>query len=191
MWEVTESPEMLDAIVADTARLGFIMASEPKTGSLLRLLAASKPGARILEIGTGTGISAAWLLDGMDDASSLVSIENDVECQKVASRHLGSDPRVSFVCQDGEAFLQSVQDQRFDLVFADSWPGKFNRLQLALNVVAKGGYYIIDDLYPQPGWPEGHAPKVPRLVHELEGRQDFVSLKLDWASGLMVLVKVS
>lgn len=73
---------MLKAIAADTARLGFIMASEPKTGSLLRLLAASKPAARILEIGTGTGISAAWLLDGMDDTASLVSIENDAESQK-------------------------------------------------------------------------------------------------------------
>lgn len=190
MWEVTQSPNVLDAIVVNTARLGFIMASEPKTGSLLRLLAASKPAARILEIGTGTGISAAWLLDGMDAESSLVSIENDTECQAVAKNHLGHDPRISFICQDGEAYLRSVQDQRFDLVFADSWPGKFNGLDLALNVVARGGYYIIDDLYPQPGWPEGHAPKVPKLVEKLEGHQDFVSLKLDWASGLMVLVRV-
>lgn len=190
MWEVSESPEMLDAIVTDTARLGFIMSSEPKTGSLLRILAASKPGGRMLEIGTGTGISAAWLLDGMDEESSLVSIENDAECQAVAKNHLGHDQRISFICQDGEAYLQSVQDQRFDLVFADSWPGKFNGLGLALDVVARGGYYIIDDLYPQPGWPEGHAPKVPKLVEELEGHQDFVSLKLDWASGLMVLVRV-
>lgn len=190
MWEVSESPDVLDAIVENTARLGFIMASEPKTGSLLRILAASKPGGRMLEIGTGTGISAAWLLDGMDEESSLVSIENDAECQAVAKNHLGHDQRISFICQDGEAYLQSVQDQRFDLVFADSWPGKFNGLDLALNVVAKGGYYIIDDLYPQPGWPEGHAPKVPVLVQELEGQQDLVSLKLDWASGLMVLVRV-
>lgn len=189
MWETIDNPEVLSAIVADTTRLGFIMASEPKTGALLRLLAASKPGARLLEIGTGTGISAAWLLDGMDDDSSLVSIENDAQCQDVAKKHLGKDPRVTFICQDGEELLQSIQDQRFDLVFADSWPGKFNGLHLALNVVAKGGYYIIDDLFPQPGWPDGHAPKVPKLVEELEGHQDFVSLKLDWASGLMVLVR--
>lgn len=111
--------------------------------------------------------------------------------RKISISHLGNDPRISFICQDGEAFLHSVQDQQFDLVFADSWPGKFNGLQLALNIVARGGYYIIDDLYPQPGWPEGHAPKVPLLVNDLEGQQDFVSLKLDWASGLMVLVRVS
>ncbi len=190
MWEVTENPKNLDAIIADTAHLGFIMASEPKTGSLLRLLAASKPGGRMLEIGTGTGISAAWLLHGMDCASSLVSIENDAKCQEVAKRHLGNDPRVTFICQDGEEYLNLIQDQRFDLVFADSWPGKFNGLHLALNVVARGGYYIIDDLYPQPGWPEGHAPKVPKLVDELEGRADFISLKLGWASGLMVLVRI-
>ena len=81
-------PNILEAIVADTERLGFSMASEPKTGSLLRLLAASKPRARVLEIGTGTGISAAWLLEGMDDASTLVSVDNDAQCQEVARKHL-------------------------------------------------------------------------------------------------------
>jgi predicted O-methyltransferase YrrM len=190
MWEVAKRPRVLEAIVADTERLGFPMASESKTGSLLRLLAASKPRARVLEIGTGTGISAAWLLEGMDDASTLVSIDNDAQCQEVARKHLGNDPRVTFICQEGEEFLKSVQSQRFKVVFADSWPGKFSALELALNVVAKGGYYIIDDLLPQTNWPEGHAPRVSQLVSELERQHSFVSLKLEWASGLMVLVRV-
>ncbi|MBI3796429.1 MAG: class I SAM-dependent methyltransferase [Deltaproteobacteria bacterium] len=190
MWEVAKRPRVLEAIVADTEQLRFPMASEPKTGSLLRLLAASKPCARVLEIGTGTGISAAWLLEGMDDASTLVSIDNDAQCQEVARKHLGNNPRVTFICQEGEEFLKSVQSQRFEVVFADSWPGKFSALELALKVVAKGGYYIIDDLLPQTNWPAGHAPRVSQLVSELERQQSFVSLKLEWASGLMVLVRV-
>ncbi|MEW6297472.1 MAG: class I SAM-dependent methyltransferase [Thermodesulfobacteriota bacterium] len=165
------------------------MASEPKTGSLLRLLAASKPRARVLELGTGTGISAAWLLEGMDDASTLISVDNDAQCQAVARKHLGDDPRVTFICQDGEKFLQLVQGQQFDVVFADTWPGKFSALELALNVVAVGGYYIIDDLLPQANWPEGQALRVSELVSKLERQQNFVSLKLEWASGLMVLVR--
>jgi len=190
MWEVAKRPNILEAIVADTERLGFSMASEPKTGSLLRLLAASKPRARVLEIGTGTGISAAWLLEGMDDASTLVSVDNDAQCQEVARKHLGNDPRVTFICQEGEEFLKSVQSQRFEVVFADSWPGKFSALERALNVVATGGYYIVDDLLPQANWLEGHAPRVAQLLSELGRRYSFVSLKLEWASGLMVLVRV-
>ena len=126
----------------------------------------------------------------MDAASTLVSIDTDAQCQEVARKHLGHDPRVTFICQEGEEFLKSVQSQRFDVVFADSWPGKFSALELALQVVAKGGYYMIDDLLPQTNWPEGHAPRVSKLVSELECQQRFVSLKLEWASGLMVLVRV-
>ena len=31
-----------------------------------------------------------------------------------------------------------------------------------------------DDLLPQPNWPEGHAPKIPALIENLETRSGFV-----------------
>ena len=57
------------------------MASEPKTGALLKTLAASRPAGRLLELGTGTGISAAWLLAGMDRAATLITVDNDDAAQ--------------------------------------------------------------------------------------------------------------
>ena len=59
-------PAALAAIQAETEALSFNMASEPQTGALLRALAASTPAGTLLELGTGTGLSAAWLLEGMD-----------------------------------------------------------------------------------------------------------------------------
>ncbi len=70
---------MLDPITADTAAAGFTMASEPKTGALLSVLAASKPGGRLLELGTGTGIGTAWMLSGMDADRTLDTV--DVEAR--------------------------------------------------------------------------------------------------------------
>lgn len=64
------TPAALAAILADSATLGFAMSCQPRTGALLATLAASKPGGRILELGTGTGAGAAWLLDGMTAAIS-------------------------------------------------------------------------------------------------------------------------
>jgi len=58
-------PVALNGIERDTAAVGFTMISEHKTGALLRALAASKPGGAFLELGTGTGASTAWILDGM------------------------------------------------------------------------------------------------------------------------------
>ena len=78
------TPEALAAIQARTEELKFDMASEPRTGALLQMLAASKPGGRFLELGTGTGLSTAWLLSGMDAASTLISIDTNEELQEVA-----------------------------------------------------------------------------------------------------------
>jgi hypothetical protein len=50
---------------------------------------------------------------------------------------------------------------------------------------------VIDDLLPQPNWPEGHAPKVPALVASLEQRTDLVTVRLAWASGVMIAVRMA
>jgi predicted O-methyltransferase YrrM len=186
---ISASPDALDAIVQDSRAIGFGMASEAKTGTLLRALAASKPAGRILELGTGTGVGTAWLLAGMDANARLDSVDNDQAAQAIAQRHLGRDPRVTFHLADGAEFLSRLPALAFDLVYADTWAGKFTDLDAALALVRVGGIYLVDDLHPQPNWPEGHALKVAALVSELEKRHDFVAVKLAWASGLLILVR--
>lgn len=187
--EVTDVPPVVEAIRRDTQRLGFTMASEPKTGSLLRTLAAAKPAGRLLELGTGTGVGTAWLLAGMDAGSRLDTVESDGKVLEVAQRHLGHDPRVTFHLADGGAFLARAVPGQFDFIYADTWPGKFTHLDLALALLRMGGLYVIDDLLPQASWPPGHAPRVPALIAALEARHEFVATKLAWASGLMLLVR--
>ena len=84
--DITHIPAALDAIRRDTEAIGFTMASEPQTGSLLRTLAASKPAGRFLELGTGTGVGTVWLLAGMDAASRLDSVDRDATVSAVARR---------------------------------------------------------------------------------------------------------
>jgi predicted O-methyltransferase YrrM len=175
----------------DTVALGFGMASEPKTGALLRALAASKPAATVLELGTGTGVATAWLLAGMDADSRLISVDNDSAAQEVARRHLGGDRRMTFHLADAAEFLKTLSSQEFDLVYADTWAGKFSHLDEALDLVRVGGLYFVDDLLPQPNWPDGHAVKVPPLIRALESRPGFVAVKLAWASGLLILVRTA
>lgn len=183
------TPAVLEAIERDTAAMAFGMASDKKTGALLRALAASKPAGRFLELGTGTGVGTAWLLDGMDATSHLTSIDNDPRAQEVARRHLGRDSRVTFQLVDGATFLAVPRSQQFDLVFADTWAGKYSHLEEALGLVRLGGIYLVDDLLPQANWPDGHAAKVPALIRDLAARREFVTVKLAWASGLMMLVR--
>jgi predicted O-methyltransferase YrrM len=187
--EIHRLPETMRDIVAETERMGFDMISEAKVGALLAVLAASKPGGRFLELGTGTGHGTAWLLSGMDRASSLETVDIDEHVVSVARRHLGHDSRVRFHVIDGAEFLRAREPASFDLIYADAWPGKFSHLDEALALLRRGGVYVIDDLLPQANWPEGHAPKVPALIDEIERRNEFATVKLAWASGLMLVVR--
>ena len=187
--DIHRRPVAIGRILEDTKLLGFDMASEPKVGALLAALAASKPGGRFLELGTGTGHGTAWLLSGMDAASTLDTVDTDESVVAVARRHLGPDPRVTFHLMDGGEFLQRPAQAQFDLIYADAWPGKFSHLDDALALLRPGGIYVIDDLLPQANWPEGHAPKVPALIDRIEGRSEFTTVRLAWASGLMLVTR--
>ena len=92
----SNAPAALPALEARAAELGFDMSSDPMVGALLAALAASKPAGRMLELGTGAGVGAAWLLHGMDASASLLSIDTDEAVLTVARETLEADPRVQF-----------------------------------------------------------------------------------------------
>jgi predicted O-methyltransferase YrrM len=184
-----QSPSPARQILVRTEALNFNMGSEPRSGALLRALAASKPSGRLLELGTGTGIATAWLLSGMDDGSTLTSVDTDPEAQAVAREVLGADRRLTLITEDGAVFLHRQKPQSFDLVFADAMPGKYEGLEAALAVVRPGGFYVIDDMLPQPNWPEGHAAKVPALLECLANDKRFFIAPMAWASGIVVAVR--
>lgn len=182
-------PEAVGQILQETSRMEFGMASEPLLGALLRVLAVSKPGGRFLELGTGTGVATAWLLSGMDASSTLVSVDTDRKAQEIAARFLGQDKRLQLVNEDGSSFLLNQCPQSYDLVFADAMPGKYEGLNHSLALVKSGGFWIGDDLLPQPNWPEGHASKIPVLLNELKNNSQFAILPLTWSSGVVVAVR--
>jgi predicted O-methyltransferase YrrM len=182
-------PKAYSTIDAETKASGFTMASDPLTGTLLRTLAASKPAGKFLELGSGTGLSASWILDGMDDRSTLISIDNDEAFLAIAQRHVGNDKRLTLVLTDGAEWFANNPGLKFDFIFADTWHGKYLLLDKALSMLNPGGLYILDDMLPQPNWPEGHHEKALKLVDDLEQRTDLYLTKQHWATGIIIAVK--
>ena len=182
-------PAAVQAIEADTHAICFKMGSDRRTGAFLRALAASRPYSRFLELGTGTGLAAAWLLDGMDQRSTLITVDNDEACISVARRHLAHDPRIQIVHATGETFLRELAGQKFQLVFADTWPGKFWDLDLALELVAEGGLYVVDDLRRQTEWTEQHTAQVAALLEQLSMHPDLVFCPMNWGTGLAIATR--
>lgn len=191
MYQPTE-PKLLGSIEQATAELGFDMLSDRDTGALLRGLARSRPACRILEIGVGTGVGACWLLDGADAGARYLGIDNDPVPFEVACKHHQGDPRVELRLGDGNQILPELgrEGRRFDLVFADSWPGKYRLLDQAVELVAPSGFFLIDDMLPQPNWPDGHEEKVERLLAEMASRPDVVTVPMAWSTGLVLAVKL-
>src|SRR6185503_6750199 len=163
-------PAALNEIEARSKRLDFGMASESRTGALLAALAASKPGCRFLELGTGTGVATTWLLSGMDSTSTLISLDSSAEFQAVAKGVHGHDPRLTLVLEDG-------------------MPGKYESLDEALALIKPGGFYVIDDMLPQSNWPEGHDAKAAALIERLSRETEFQIAPLSWSSGIIILVR--
>lgn len=184
-------PLAIELIEADLKKTRFTMSSDILTGSILRTLAASKPGGTFLELGTGAGMSTAWLLDGMDSDSRLTTVDNDQEVHEIAKRRLGTDNRVELLLVDGAEFIKGNLHNRFDFIFADTWPGKYYLLDETLGMLKPGGMYIIDDLLPVDTWSEEHLNKVIDLIHYMENRDDLSITKFTWSTGLIIATKVS
>jgi len=188
--KIINIPSQYEAIASATKQLDFNMASDLYTGSLLKTLVASKPGARILELGTGSGLATSWIASGMHKDAVLVTVENNEVLLSVAQQNL-KDNRIQFVLEDGYTWLKEYKGEPFDLIFADAMPGKYDLFEEAFALLKAGGFYIIDDMLPQPNWPAGHAERVGSFIGHLEKRNDLVLTKLNWSTGIIIAVKIA
>jgi predicted O-methyltransferase YrrM len=184
----TDSPVQYNRIKEDTEKLSFQMNSDLFTGSLLKTLVASRKSGRILELGTGGGLATSWILDGMDQQTKLLTIENNAALWEIAKEQL-ADPRIEFLLVDGYKWLKEYQGEKFDLIFADAMPGKYDLFEETIQLLKAGGIYVIDDMLPQPNWPAGHAEKADAFIHMLESRKDLILTKLKWSTGIIIAVK--
>lgn len=188
-FNLPKPPQTFSALEKKCEEIGFTMPSDSEVGALLRTLVASKPSGNILELGTGIGLSLSWLADGLDQNSQLTSVDNDPKLINIVNEFFGEDSRINIICGDGAEWIQKHQSEKFDLIFADAWPGKYSELDGVLEMVKTGGFYIIDDMKPHPNWPEGHAEKAANLMQKLESLPNFVITQMDWSTGVVVATK--
>ncbi|MEL6303506.1 MAG: SAM-dependent methyltransferase [Bacteroidota bacterium] len=174
-----------------TQELGFSMSSDMGIQCLLQSLCASKPNGIFLELGTGTGLSLVHMLHSIDAESRVISLDNDPMLIDSVRNILIDEKRLELLCVDGDKWIEDYDGEGFDLIFADAWPGKYSQLDKTLGMVKKGGFYVIDDLLPQPNWPKGHQEKAEALIAELEMRNDFAITTMKWSTGILVATKIN
>ncbi len=186
---IQDIPIIHNEIQEKSIEIGFTMPSDLYIGTLLKTLISSKPKSNFLELGTGIGLSLSWMIDGMDKDSKIISVDNDPKLTAIAKQYFGHDSRVELVCADGSQWIKNYRGNKFNLVFADAWPGKYSEIDEVLSLISIGGFYVVDDMSHQPNWPVGHESNVNTLINYLENRKDFNLTKMNWSTGLIIATK--
>ena len=103
-WTYTEEFPLEEEAATQARLRGMGLGVEPvsvATGAALRVLAASVGAKSIAEIGTGTGVSGLWLLDGMAADGVLTTIDSESELLGHARRNFAAAGLSSHPAPDG------------------------------------------------------------------------------------------
>jgi ribosomal protein L11 methyltransferase len=144
-WDVPKSSTPVIIIEPST---GFGTGHHETTRLCLRMLQRLElRGARVLDVGTGSGVLAlaAWKLG----ASDVAAIDNDPDALENARENIarnGAGPSIDVICDD----LGSLRIQRADVVLANLTGAVLVRYASELRaLVVDGGYLILSGFAPQ------------------------------------------
>lgn len=128
--------------------LGFERSCSPEVGRLLGYLVRANPRGRVGELGTGCGVSTAWMAASLDEEGELLSIDIDRErVERVRALFAGRD-NIRNMHGDWRELLPFGP---FDLLFVDASEPKQSMPEDVINALAVGGVLIVDDLTPRIG----------------------------------------
>nr|WP_156201882.1 class I SAM-dependent methyltransferase [Actinotalea caeni] len=144
----TEPETVRDA--RDRAEELGISAVSPGAGAALRLLAAALRARAVAEVGTGTGVSGLWLLEGMADDGVLTTIDVEVEHQRAAKEAFAAagvrSTRTRTISGRALDVLPRLADGAYDLVLVDGDPAEAaDCADQAIRMLRTGGVLVVNE----------------------------------------------
>ncbi|SDZ52849.1 O-methyltransferase [Herbiconiux ginsengi] len=182
---VVESPQII-AARSHASEVGVESVS-PAIGSQLAVVAAATAAKSIVEIGTGLGVSALWMLKGAPDAT-ITSIDTELEHQQVARAALleAKVPanRIRLITGRAGDVLPRLNENSYDLVLVDADAASvIEYVEHALRLVRRGGTVLV----PHALWKD----KVADPVQRGDTVGDFRTLITELSASEAVLVALS
>lgn len=121
------------------------------TGAALALLAAATGARAVVEVGTGAGISGAWLLSGMHPDGILTTIDVEAEHQRVARETFHAlgvgHARTRLITGRALDVMPRLADGAYDIVFVDGDKTEYPvLLEQALRLLRPGGVVAFDNV---------------------------------------------
>ena len=138
------APKLLDPIQRDSAALGLSLHIDEEAGGLLRALTATKPGGFVLQMGSGCCAMTAWLADGADITTQVITLVEDGKRAALADKYFADALNITVHRQTPLAFLQDVSANRFNLICIDELPDDAV-IKTALDLLAPAGIFFVID----------------------------------------------
>lgn len=193
---VTESDAITEAR-ARAAELG-IECITASAGAHLALLASALGAKAIVEVGTGAGVSALWLLSASED-SIVATIDSQSEFQ-VAARLAFKDANIAATRTrviSGRAIdvMSNMADAAYDLVFLDADREDLEaQLHQASRLLRPGGVVVLAhalwrDRVPDPAMRDDATSAYRDILRFFLGNQDFIAALSPIGDGLLMASK--
>ena len=143
-WQPEDAP--LVSARQRAAEVG-VGAVDPATGAVLRLLTATTRARHVVELGTGVGVSALWLLGGMQADGVLTSVDSEAEHLRLAKQAVGEAgvpaSRARLISGRALDVLPRLSDAGYDLVFCDAARTEnLDYLAAAVRLLRPGGCVV-------------------------------------------------
>ena len=164
-----------------------VRAVSPGTGAALRLLALATRARSVVEIGTGTGVSGLWLLQGMPADGLLTSVDVEPEHQALARQSFaaaGFEPaRFRLIAARTRTMLPRLADGAYDLMFVDGAVLDYPYcVEEASRILRVGGLLVVNNGY---GEADEDAPVLRSVVEGLRNDPQWTATLLPTGSGLV------
>ncbi|MGV8884601.1 MAG: O-methyltransferase [Microbacteriaceae bacterium] len=172
----------------------------PATGAQLAAIVAATSAQKIIEIGTGAGVSGLWMFVGAPTAE-LTSIESELDHQLLAKTAFAAAGipanRVRLIAGRALDVLPRMNESSYDVVLIDADPSSvIEYVEHALRMVRAGGSVLIPHALwrgrvADPAHRDDTVAELRALLREIATSDAVISALSPVGDGLLHLVKIA
>jgi predicted O-methyltransferase YrrM len=159
------------------------------TGAYLKHLAHSLSAQSVVEIGTGSGVGALWVLEGMLASGTLTSIDDEMEHSNIAKIALQdaeiTPARFRLITNPVMDVMTKLADRAYDLVIFRHNPEDLPfAITEAYRILRSGGVFVIDNFFGGSKVSDP-AQRDPKTVALRESGKSLKSESENWVVSLI------